>query len=220
MAEKSRLFSKRAQALLGAAVLLLTGIYVWKGVRLGSAETAEAVLFQLLDGRADEVYRMATPEEKEHLTLAEWKQVYHGLIAPWLRRFDVDRRGMKSESRAGDSVGNKWVQFKGSDKDSLSTGMTVWMSEQGATGPMLMSTLALVWRLDYLEKHGSDFRNGGLARAYYEGLRADRGALEAAGLRGIYFSPSEGFLEFDRVEDRWKKRIEAGEAKAVKGATS
>lgn len=208
------------QTILAILVGIVGSWYVWKGLRLGAADTAEAVVYDLLAGRTAAVYRMATPEEKQHITLEQWDRVYRQLIAPRLRRYEVERKGVKSASGEAGSVGNKWVQFSERESGVFSSGMTVWMSEQGATGPMLMSTLALAWRLDYFSKHGTDFRNGGLARAYYEGLRADRAVLEAAGVKGIYFSPLEGFLDFDRAEARWKLRMTEAEATTVRAATS
>jgi hypothetical protein len=206
---KRFLSTRKGQAVVGGALVLGCLFFLNRGMRLNSAEASRNVMLDLLDGRGGAVYRLATPEERQHITEEQWRRVYASLIQPRLDRYPTDRKFVLDASGEGGSWGNAVLWFEDGKKEKFPTAVTVWMTEKGETGPMLMSCLALAWRLERFGANGPDFRNDGLAHAYLNGLRKDRAAMEAVGLKGIYMSPQEGFLTWDQLDARWATRVAA-----------
>lgn len=193
---------------LAAFLLAMTGLLLFRGLRSDSAAASRSVMLDLLDGRGGAVYRLATPEERQYITPGQWEKVYRLLVEPRLQQYPTDRSFELERSGEGGSWGNALLWFKNERGETFPAAVTVWMTEQGETAPMLMSCLALAWRLERFGQSGPDFRNDGLAHAYLAGLRADRATLEAAGLKGVYMSPTEGFLTWNQLDVRWEARVE------------
>lgn len=205
--------SRRGKVVVALGLMACAAVFLFRGAKPGSDVAARDVLGDLLDGRGASVYRLATPEERAHLSREQWAKVYAMLVKPRLDQYRTAGKLDADSSGESGSWGSAYTLFREPQGKTMSTGVTIWMTEQGETAPTAITCLALAWRLEWFGQHGSDFRSDGLARAYLAGLRKDRPTLESLGLKGFYMSPHEGFLTWDQLDKRWATRA----AKAERG---
>jgi hypothetical protein len=149
---------------------------------------AEALL--KLDG--DALWAMADPTEVETMGWTKEKAVRYldRFVFPAFKGLTRISKNEVPEARSGGDQGSVIIILATPKGHRFELETTADRRNNGAYA-WLQSLIVQAWFIQYMDKHNVDFGSGMWIPARLEGLRRDRPALEAMGVKGMYVGPDD-----------------------------
>lgn len=184
-----------------AAIAAATGFYVGFLRPNPPPEVAKEQADALLQRDADALWAITDPAEIQALGWTREKAgaFLNRFVFPVFADLRLDKKRERPTSLSGGDQGRCVVVLRTPEGHRFELETIAQRDASRAYAP-LEALIVQAWFLRYMKRHNVDFSMGMWIPARAEGLREDRSALEALGLRGMYVGPDTR-SDYDRAAD-------------------